>query len=98
MSYRPKLAVRKLTVALAKEFGPDGIRVNGIAPGIVDSPAAMADVPREMIDQYVEQHQVIKRPGRMTELVNAVFFLCGEESSFITGETLLVSEGYPSRV
>jgi 3-oxoacyl-[acyl-carrier protein] reductase len=93
-----KLAVRGLTVALAKEFAPDGIRVNGIAPGIVDSPAAMADVPREMIDQFVEQHQLIKRPGRMTDLVNALFFLCGEESSFITGETLLVSGGYPSRV
>lgn len=93
-----KLAVRGLTVALAKEFAPDGIRVNGIAPGIVDSPAAMSDVPRDMIDQYVEQFQLIKRPGRMTDLVNALFFLCGEESSFVTGETLLVSGGYPSRV
>ena len=69
-----------------------------IAPGKVDSPAAMSDVPREMIDQFVEQHQLIKRPGRMTDLVNALFFLCGEESSFITGETLLVSGGYPLRV
>ncbi len=93
-----KLAVRGLTVALAKEFADDGIRVNGIAPGIVDSPAAMSDVPREMIDQYVDQYQLIKRPGRMKDLVNALFFLCGEESSFVTGETLLVSGGYPARV
>jgi 3-oxoacyl-[acyl-carrier protein] reductase len=93
-----KLAVRGLTVALAQEFADDGIRVNGIAPGLVDSPAAMADVPREIIDQFVQEFQLIKRPGRMTDLVNALFFLCSEESSFVTGETLLVSGGYPSRV
>ena len=93
-----KLAVRGLTVALAKEFADDGIRVNGIAPGLVDSPAAMSDVPRAMIDQFIDEFQLVKRPGRMTDLVNALFFLCGEESSFVTGETLLISGGYPARI
>jgi NAD(P)-dependent dehydrogenase (short-subunit alcohol dehydrogenase family) len=64
------------------------MRPLGCADQIQSSPSMSVT-----IDQFVEQHQLIKRPGRMTDLVNALFFLCGEESSFITGETLLVSGG-----
>ena len=93
-----KLAVRGLTVALADEFAPDHIRVCCIAPGIVDSESAMAEVPRELIDQYVQQHQLIKRQGRMQDLVQAMLFLCSDDAGFITGETLPVSGGHPRRI
>jgi 3-oxoacyl-[acyl-carrier protein] reductase len=93
-----KLAVRGLVVALAREFAADGIRVYGIAPGPVDSPAAMADLPPALLEQFINRHQLIKRQGRMADLVGAVLFFCSPEASFITGETLMIGGGYPLRV
>jgi len=93
-----KLAVRGLVVGLAKEFAPDGIRVYGIAPGPVDSPSAMADLPRELLDGFINRLQLVKRQGRMTDLVGAVLFFCSSEASFITGETLVIGGGYPLRI
>ena len=93
-----KLAVRGLVVALAKEFGPDGIRVFGIAPGPVDSPRAMEDLPQSLLDQFINRNQLIKRQGRMGDLVGAMLFFCSPESSFITGETIVIGGGYPLRI
>lgn len=93
-----KAAVRALTVALASELAEDGTRVVGIAPGVMDTPNALDDVPKEIYDQFIEQHQLIKRPGRIADIVNAMTYLCTENSSFVTGETLLVSGGYPLRL
>ena len=91
-----KLALNALTVALASEFAPDNIRVNGIAPGLVDSAAAMALLPED-VKQRVIDGQLIKRLGRMTDLASAVLFLCSDESSFITGQTMIVDGGSTKR-
>ena len=91
-----KLAVRGLTNALATEFGPDNIRVCGVAPGFVMSPAAAADVSSAVRERLLGQ-QVVKRVGEMADVVNAVRFLCSDEASFVSGETLLVSGGFPLR-
>jgi len=93
-----KLAVRGLVVALAREFAADGIRVYGIAPGPMDSPAAMADLPPALLETFINRYQLIKRQGRMADLVGAVLFFCSPEASFITGETLMIGGGYPLRV
>lgn len=92
-----KLAVRGLTVSLAQELAADGIRVCGIAPGMVDSPAATAGVPSDYANRLVNEHQLIKRPGRVQDLVGALFYLCSEDASFVTGETLIVGGGFPLR-
>jgi 3-oxoacyl-[acyl-carrier protein] reductase len=93
-----KLAVRGLVVALAREFAADAIRVYGIAPGPVDSPSAMADLPASLLEQFITRNQLIKRQGRMADLVGAVLFFCSSEASFITGETLMIGGGYPLRI
>ncbi len=93
-----KLAVRGLVVALAKELAPDGIRVYGIAPGPVDSPSAMADLPPALLDEFINRHQLVKRQGRMSDLAGAMLFFCSPQASFITGETLMIGGGYPLRV
>jgi NAD(P)-dependent dehydrogenase (short-subunit alcohol dehydrogenase family) len=90
-----KLAVRGLTVALATELAPDSIRVNAISPGLMATENAMADLPRELIDEFVGNHQLIHRQGEMSDIVDAMLFLCSDESSFVTGETLKVTGGYP---
>jgi len=93
-----KLAVRGLTVALAAELAPDGIRVNGIAPGLMATESAMADLPQEMVDDFVLNRQLVHRLGRMDDIVAAALFLCSDEASFITGETVKVTGGYPAEL
>ena len=90
-----KLAVRGLTVAFATELAPDRIRVNALAPGLMNTENALADLPRPLIDEFVNQLQLVNRLGTMGDVVSAMLFLCSEEASFITGETLKVSGGYP---
>jgi NAD(P)-dependent dehydrogenase (short-subunit alcohol dehydrogenase family) len=93
-----KLAVRGLTVAFATEFAADDIRVNAIAPGLMATENALDDLPTDLVDEYVQQHQLIHRLGQMDDIVNTLLFLCSEESSFMTGETLKVTGGYPLHI
>lgn len=93
-----KLAVRGLTVALAKELAADGIRVNCIAPGPMDTETAMADLPESLLRDFIENRQLIKRQGRVADLIGAMRLFCSPASSFITGETLVVGGGFPNRV
>ncbi|MFL6087556.1 MAG: SDR family NAD(P)-dependent oxidoreductase [Mycobacterium sp.] len=90
-----KLTVRGLTVAFATELAPDRIRVNAIAPGLMNTENALADLPTPLIDEFVQRLQLVHRLGKMDDVVSAMLFLCSDEASFITGETLKVSGGYP---
>jgi len=87
-----KLAVSGLTIGLAEDFEPDGIRVNGIAPGMMTG-----RVPQEVIDMVVS-HQVLKRRGKHEDLVGALLYLCSDLSSFVTGQTILVDGGAALRI
>jgi NAD(P)-dependent dehydrogenase (short-subunit alcohol dehydrogenase family) len=90
-----KLTVRGLTVAFATELAPDRIRVNAIAPGLMNTENALADLPTSLIDEFVQRRQLVHRLGTMDDVVSAMLFLCSDEASFITGETVKVSGGYP---
>lgn len=90
-----KLAVRGLTVAFASELAPDRIRVNGIAPGLMNTENALADLPHALVDDIVRERQLVHRLGTMDDVVSAMLYLCSDDASFITGETLKVSGGYP---
>lgn len=93
-----KLAVRGLTVAFASELAPDLIRVNAIAPGLTNTESALADVPRSLVEGYVQDLQLVHRICTMDDVVSAMLYLCSDEASFITGETLKVAGGYPLSV
>jgi NAD(P)-dependent dehydrogenase (short-subunit alcohol dehydrogenase family) len=98
-----KLALNSLTVSLAAELAADGIRVNGIAPGLVDSEAAIEwwnDASRagmEGIDQMLIGQQMIKRQGTMHDLADMCLFLCSDAASFVTGQTILVDGGFTKK-
>ena len=90
-----KLAVRGLTVAFATELAPERIRVNAISPGLMATENAMEDLPREIVDHMINDTQLIHRQGEMRDIVTAMLFLCSDDSSFTTGETLKVTGGFP---
>ncbi|TML18351.1 MAG: glucose 1-dehydrogenase [Actinobacteria bacterium] len=95
-----KLALNALTVGLAAEFAPDGIRVNGIAPSLIDSEASldwMNDPVRKGVEDEIVGGQLIKRLGRMEDVANMALFLCSEDASFITGQTILVDGGFTKK-
>ena len=95
-----KLALNALTVSLAGELAADGIRVNGIAPGLVDSEAAvewMTDPTRAGIEDALVGGQLVKRLGRMEDLADMALFLCSDAASFVTGQTILVDGGFTKK-
>ena len=83
-----KYAVNGLTVSLARELGPKGIRVNAVAPGITETDMMKA-VPKEIIDPMIAQIP-LRRLGQPEDIANAFVFLASEEASYITGVVLSV--------
>ena len=83
-----KFAVNGLTVSLARELGPKGIRVNAVAPGITETDMMKA-VPKEVIDPMIAQIP-LRRLGQPEDIANAFVFLASEEASYITGVVLSV--------
>ena len=89
-----KAGVLALTRTLALDHGRDGIRVNAICPGYIDTPmlsewmAAMPD-PAGAMREVLRFHP-LGRIGRPRDIANAVLFLASDAASFITGATLVV--------
>ncbi|WP_170580991.1 SDR family NAD(P)-dependent oxidoreductase [Ruegeria arenilitoris] len=86
-----KAALNLWTRAMAKELGPNGIRVNAVAPGAINIPEAPR--PDDLTDLFV-QNTALGRVGIPEDIARAVRFLASEDASFITGEVLTVSGGY----
>ena len=83
-----KFAVNGLTVSLARELGPKGIRVNAVAPGITETDMMKA-VPKEIIDPMIARIP-LRRLGKPQDIANAFVFLASEEAGYITGVVLSV--------
>ncbi|GAA3898063.1 SDR family oxidoreductase [Streptomyces lacrimifluminis] len=87
-----KAAVDALTLGLAKELGPDGVRVNAVAPGIIDTEmhATMGDPGRA---ERASPTIPLRRPGLAGEVAAAIAWLMSAEASYTTGAVLRVSGG-----
>ena len=83
-----KFAVNGITLSLARELGPKGIRVNAVAPGIIETDMMKA-VPKEVIDPMIAQIP-LRRLGQPEDIANAYVFLASDEASYITGVVLSV--------
>jgi 3-oxoacyl-[acyl-carrier protein] reductase/7-alpha-hydroxysteroid dehydrogenase len=83
-----KFAVNGLTVSLARELGPKGIRVNAVAPGIIETDMMKA-VPKEVIEPLIKQIP-LRRLGKPEDIANAFAFLASDEASYINGVVLSV--------
>lgn len=96
-----------LTRAMAIEFAPDNIRVNAILPGAVDTPMLRAGLGRGHVGQGGMQERldnlarktVSGKVGRPEEIAHAIYFLAdNEQSSFMTGQALVVDGGATARL
>jgi NAD(P)-dependent dehydrogenase (short-subunit alcohol dehydrogenase family) len=89
-----KGALVGLTRAWAREFGQYGITANAIAPGAFPTDAEKIHPNPDTYNQFILDHQAIKRRGHPHDIANALMFLASEESGFITGQTLNVDGGW----
>ena len=89
-----KGAVVGFTRALAREVGPDGIRVNAIAPGAFPTAATEIHADQDALWRDVLEGQSIKRRGEVDDVARAIAFFAGDDSGFVTGQTLLVDGGW----
>ncbi len=88
-----KAALAHLTKQQAVEFANLGIRVNAVAPGPVDTAMAKAVHTPEIRADY-HDHLPLNRYGLEAELAEAVFFLCSDRASYLTGQVIAVDGGF----
>lgn len=93
-----KTALLGLTRALAPDLAPSNIRVNCVAPGIIKTRFSSALWENEAIVDEFKKQLSIKRIGVPEEIGGVIAFLCSDEASYITGETITVTGGINCRL
>jgi 3-oxoacyl-[acyl-carrier protein] reductase len=88
-----KGGVIMLTKTMALELAHLGIRVNAVCPGYIQTPMSMEIDPPEFTENFVKQYIPLNRPGKVEEIAPIFLFLASDESSFITGQTIIADGG-----
>ncbi|MGO1770536.1 MAG: SDR family NAD(P)-dependent oxidoreductase [Microbacterium sp.] len=87
-----KHAVVGITKNAAAEYGPQGLRINAVGPGYIDTPL-LAGAPEEIKQGLVAKHP-LGRLGRSDEIAKVIRFLLSDDASFVTGAYYLIDGGY----
>lgn len=88
-----KAGLHGLTKALAREFGPDGITVNSVVPGAIDTVRDWSQYTHQAREK-IEAEIPVGRFGKVEEVAAACAFLCGEGGAFTSGQALHVNGGH----
>ena len=86
-----KAGVAGMTKTWGRELGKYGITANAIAPGAIETDM-LATIPEAQLEQLIQRIPV-KRVGKPEDIAAAALFLCSEEASFVTGQTVVVDGG-----
>lgn len=89
-----KAAVISMTQTLAVELGPSNIRVNAVAPGLVETRFSQALVGNKDIVDHMVSRTPLKRYAQPDEIAGAVLYLASDAASFVTGHTLVADGGF----
>lgn len=89
-----KAGVDAITRNLAVEWGPDGIRVNGIAPGPIEDTEGMRRLLPEPLKDKMAKKIPLGRFGKIADIENAALFLVSDAAKYINGVTLVVDGGH----
>lgn len=87
-----KGAIDSLTMGLARELGPEGVRVNAVSPGLIDTEIHAGDENRRRLAERVKTVPM-GRAGTADEVADAVVFLLSDAARYVTGANLRVSGG-----
>lgn len=88
-----KGGVVQLTRSVAFDYGHKGIRCNAVCPGLIETPATAPLLADEERRAWLTGKLLVGRLGRPRDVADAVLYLAGEESGYITGQTLVVDGG-----
>jgi NAD(P)-dependent dehydrogenase (short-subunit alcohol dehydrogenase family) len=91
-----KHGVVGLTKTAALEYARQGIRVNAVCPGMIDTPMTQRSIPPEL-RVTLNAESPIGRFGTPAEIGAAVVWLCDESSSFVTGQAIAIDGGWIAR-
>lgn len=92
-----KGAVLAMTKNAAVLWGPDGVRVNTVDPGFVETPSLLRHVDEGGRGEWILANTPLGRMARVEEIAAAVSFFAGSESSYATGASLLIDGGWTAR-
>lgn len=92
-----KHGVIGLTKAASLENAQNALRINAIAPGWIPTPGNEQGLSNPDIKAYAESLHPMSRLGTQEEVANTVLWLCSEQASFITGQTINIDGGYTSQ-
>ncbi|ASS67544.1 MULTISPECIES: SDR family NAD(P)-dependent oxidoreductase [unclassified Paenibacillus] len=88
-----KAGVVNLTKYIATQYGKHNIRCNGVAPGLILTPAAKNNMPPQVLDLFAK-YNALPYHGEPDDIGHTVLFLASDESKFITGQTIQVEGGH----
>src|SRR2546426_7749464 len=90
-----KAALIGFTRQMAADYGPQGVRVNAVAPGLIETPLTLERLKtNRRFEELMVDTTPFHRIGKPEDIANAVYFLCSDEAAFVSGHVLVVDGGW----
>ena len=89
-----KASIISMTKTLATELGTDGIRVNAIAPGLIETQFSQALTQNEVLRDRILERTALKKIGRPEDVAALAAFLASDDADYITGAVMCVDAGW----